>query len=91
MRYKQCTNPDHGECRHIKNSHSIFEHVKCPWCGGLVDTTNIGKWCSTCYIIFTIKNDRVHFGKGLPKTVAVALAMAMQKTGGAKFGDLSRK
>jgi hypothetical protein len=64
-----------------------MEIVKCPWCGYPVSTSNIGKWCAECYVLFEIHGRRVHFSKGFRPTFAQAFAIALAKNGGVSFGQ----
>lgn len=73
MRYGKCKH--HKERRHV----SIYQFVKCPWCGYLVSADSPHNWCASCYTMFQKENNRVHFGKFFKKTPAQALAIAIAK------------
>lgn len=86
-KYLKCTNRFHGDCRSISATGNVYELVKCPWCGYTVSTHNPHKWCSGCYTLFTLKDGRAHFGKGLEKSLAVSFAIALEKSGGIGISD----
>lgn len=80
----------HRDCKKVKGDGSFFEIVKCPWCGYEVSTSNIGKWCASCYCLFKVEKGWVHFSKKFEKTMAQALAIALAKCGGMKLGDVTK-
>ncbi len=80
----------HDTCRKVSGYGGVWELVKCPWCGYEVSTSNIGKWCARCYCMFKVINGFIHFGKKFSKTPAEALAIAINKLGGARFGKTEK-
>lgn len=81
----------HGECRCVKGTKNWLCFVPCPWCGYNVNTSNPGNWCASCYCLFWVDEKRsvVHFGKSMPKSQAVAWAIAIAKGGGMRIARLS--
>lgn len=86
MKYKACS--EHEDCRHVKGTGSIFEIVKCPWCGYSVSTSNPGNWCANCHVLFRVEKGRVHFSKKFQKSMSQALAIAIAKSGGMPIGEM---
>lgn len=87
--YKECS--AHDDCRHVRGNGSLMERVDCPWCGYSVSTSNPYCWCGNCYVLFRAEKGRVHFGKKFEKSMAQALAIAIAKSGGARFGNTEKE
>lgn len=91
-RPRQCTDASHGECKMVAVLGSTFELIKCPWCEFLLSPSNPYQWCANCYTLYKIVETAdykvAHFGKGIERPLGVALAIALAKSGGARFGDV---
>lgn len=92
-RPRQCTDVTHGECRIVPVLGGAFELIKCPWCEFPLSPSNAYKWCGNCYTLYEIVESGgykvAHFGKGIEKPFGVALAIALAKSGGMRFGEVS--
>ena len=82
----RCRYKSHGECRVVAAPPSTYAVIKCPFCNHTVTPSSPYRWCSGCFTVFEVLNGKVHFGKNLPKTPSISLAMAIERSGGARFG-----
>ena len=86
-----CRETHHGDCKMIGVTNSPFEVVACPWCGFQLTPQNPCKWCANCYTLYVVEKTRrgmvAHFGRGIKKSVAVAFAIALAKSGGTRIGE----
>lgn len=82
----RCRHKAHGECLVVVAPTSMYAVIKCPFCNYTVTPSSPYRWCSGCFTVFEMLDGMVHFGKNLPKTFAMSLAMSIERSGGASFG-----
>lgn len=77
------------QCKRVRATGHLLEFVPCPWCGFPVATASPFNWCAECYVLYRIEGTYAHFSKTFEPSQAQALAMALAKSGGVSFGDLT--